>query len=68
MKKLPGSRVLEGRFMAIQQALGIPRSRAASLNYLREFIEDVKASGLVARALEKSGVQGVSIAPMMISK
>ena len=68
MKKLPGSRVLEGRFMAIQQALGIPRSRAAGLNYLREFIEDVKASGLVARALEKSGVQGVSIAPMMISK
>ena len=65
MKKLPGSRVLEGRFMAIQQALGIPKSRAAGLNYLREFIEDVKASGFVARALEKAGVQGVSIAPMM---
>jgi polar amino acid transport system substrate-binding protein len=68
MKKLPGSRVLEGCFMAIQQALGIPRSRAAGLNYLREFIEDVKASGLVARALEKAGVQGVSIAPMMTGK
>jgi polar amino acid transport system substrate-binding protein len=63
--KLPGSRVLEGRFMAIQQALGIPKARQAGLSYLREFIEDVKASGLVARALEKAGVQGVSIAPTM---
>ena len=65
MEKLPGSRVLEGRFMAIQQALGIPKAREAGLSYLREFIEDAKASGLVARALEKAGVQGVSIAPMM---
>ena len=66
--KLPGSRVLDGRFMAIQQALGIPKSRQAGLSYLREFIEEVKASGLVARALEEAGVQGVSIAPRMTSK
>ena len=66
--KLPGSRVLEGRFMAIQQALGFPKAREAGLSYLREFIEDVKASGFVARALHKAGVQGVSIAPRMTSK
>ena len=65
MEKLPGSRVLEGRFMAIQQALGIPNAREAGLSSLREFIEDAKASGLVARAIEKAGVQGVSIAPTM---
>jgi polar amino acid transport system substrate-binding protein len=65
--KLPGSRVLDGRFMAIQQALGIPKGREAGLSYLREFIEEVKASGFVAQALEKAGVQGVSIAPRMIS-
>jgi polar amino acid transport system substrate-binding protein len=61
--KLPGSRVLEGRFMAIQQALGIPKEHEAGVNYLREFIEDVKASGLVAKAIEKAGVRGVSIPP-----
>ena len=61
--KLPGARVLEGRFMAIQQALGIPKGRAAGAKYLRDFIEDVKASGLVARAIEKAGVPGVSVAP-----
>jgi len=66
--KLPGSRVLDGRFMAIQQALGIPKGREAGISYLREFIEDVKASGLVARALEKAGVQGVSIAPRFTGK
>src|SRR3990172_2926129 len=61
--KLPGARVLDGRFMAIEQALGIPKGRAAGAKYLREFIEDVKASGAVARAIEKAGVRGVSVPP-----
>lgn len=62
-EKLRGSRVLDGRFMAIHQALGMPKGRDAGAKYLREFIEDVKASGLVAQAIEKAGVRGVSIAP-----
>ena len=62
-ERLPGSRLLDGRFMAIQQALGIPIGRDAGANYLREFIEDVKASGLVMRAMERAGVRGVSVAP-----
>jgi len=60
--KLPGSRVFDGRFMVIEQALGIPRGRGDAVRFLRQFIEDAKASGLVARALEKAGVHGVSIA------
>ena len=55
--------MLDGRFMAIQQALGIVKGRAAGARYLREFIEDVKASGLVAEAIERAGVGGVSVAP-----
>jgi polar amino acid transport system substrate-binding protein len=61
--RLPGSRVLDGRFMAIGQALGIAKGRDAGAQYLCEFIEEVKASGLVARAIESAGVRGVSIAP-----
>lgn len=61
--KLPGARVFDGRFMVIQQALGIQKGRGEGAKYLREFIEDVKASGLVARAIDKAGVRGVSIAP-----
>ena len=62
-EKLPGSRVLEGRFTAIQQAIGTPKGRDAGARYLREFVEDVKASGLVARVIEGNGVRGVSVAP-----
>jgi polar amino acid transport system substrate-binding protein len=61
--KLPGSKVLEDRFMVIEQAMGMPRGRDAGLAYAKAFIEDVKASGFVARALEKSGVRGVPVAP-----
>lgn len=61
--KLPGSRLLDGHFMAVQQAVGVPRGRAAGLAYLREFVEDAKASGLVARAIERTGARGVSVAP-----
>jgi polar amino acid transport system substrate-binding protein len=62
-QKLPGSRVLDGQFMAIQQALGTPKGRDVAAKYLHEFIEDVKASGLVAQAIERSGIPGVSVAP-----
>lgn len=61
--KLPGSRVFADRFMAIEQALGIPKGRAEAARYLREFIEEVKASGVVARAIERAGVSGVAVAP-----
>lgn len=60
---LQGSRILEGRFTAIQQAIGTPRGRDAGAIYLRDFIEYAKASGFVAQAMEKHGVRGVSVAP-----
>jgi polar amino acid transport system substrate-binding protein len=61
---LPGSRMLDGRFMAVQQSIGVPKGRAAGLAYLRGLVEEAKASGLVARAIEKTGARGVSVAPM----
>ncbi len=53
--KLPGSRVFDERFMAIGQAMGMPHGREAGLQVLREFIEEMKASGFVAQALERAG-------------
>lgn len=61
--KLSGSRMVDGQFMAVQQAVGVPRGRAAALAYLRGFVEEAKASGLVARAIAETGAQGVSVAP-----
>ena len=61
--KLPGSRVFDERFMAIEQAMGMPHGREAGLQILREFIEEMKASGFVAQALERAGIRGVAVAP-----
>ena len=61
--KLPGSRVFDERFMAIGQAMGMPHGREAGLQVLREFIEEMKASGFVAQALERAGIRGVAVAP-----
>jgi polar amino acid transport system substrate-binding protein len=63
-EKLPGSRIIYGRFTAVQQAIGIPKGRLAGAKYLREFVEDIKASGLVARTIEKNGIRGLTVAPM----
>ena len=61
--KLRGSRVLDGRFTAVQQSIGTPRAREAGAKYLGEFVEEMKASGFVAGAIERHGVRGVSVAP-----
>jgi polar amino acid transport system substrate-binding protein len=59
---LPGSRILDGNFTSVQQASGSPKGRPAGAQYLREFIEDVKASGLVAGLIEKHNVRGLTVA------
>jgi polar amino acid transport system substrate-binding protein len=60
--KAPGSRILDGNFTAVQQAAGTPKGRPAGAKYLKEFIEDVKASGLVAKTIEKHNVRGLNVA------
>lgn len=62
-QKLPGSRMLEGQFTAVQQSIGVPKGRDAAAKYLREFVEDAKRSGLVGQLVEKHGVKGVNVAP-----
>jgi polar amino acid transport system substrate-binding protein len=61
-EKLPGSRIMDGRFTAVQQAAGTPKGRSAGAQYLSEFIEDIKASGLVAKTIEKNNVRGLTVA------
>ena len=61
--RLPGSRVLDGQITGVQQAIGTTKARAAAAKYLQAFAEEVKASGFVARAIERHKVQGVNVAP-----
>jgi polar amino acid transport system substrate-binding protein len=62
-ERIPGSRVLDGRFSVVQQSVGTPKGREAGAKYLREFVEDIKASGLVAQLIEKNGARGAKVAP-----
>lgn len=57
--KLPGSRVLDGRFSVDRFALGIPKGRESGFAYVRKFIEDVKSDGLVDATVKRAGVRGV---------
>jgi polar amino acid transport system substrate-binding protein len=61
--KLAGSRILDGQITGVQQAIGTPKAREQAAKYLREFAEDVKASGFVAQAIERHKVPGVNVAP-----
>jgi len=61
--RFPGLRLLEGRFMVINQAMGTPRGREAGVRYLHDFIEEMKASGFVASSLARNHVEGASVAP-----
>ena len=62
--RLGGLRLLPGRFMVIQQAMGVPKGRdPLAIAFLTEFVEAMKASGFVADALARHGVEGASVAP-----
>ena len=62
--RLGGLRLLPGRFMVIEQAMGLPASRGdAAQQALQDFVESAKASGFVARALQRHGIRGAVVAP-----
>jgi polar amino acid transport system substrate-binding protein len=61
--KNPGYRVMDINFSTVGQAAGVPRQRQVAARYLRDFIEEMKASGFVERALKESGVADASVAP-----
>src|SRR5215813_5836436 len=60
--KLPGSRILDGQFTAVQQAIGTARENSAGAAFLRTFVEEAKASGLVASLIARYKVVGLSVA------
>jgi polar amino acid transport system substrate-binding protein len=59
----PSVRVMDGRFMEIRQAMGTPKGRTAAAQYLRGFVEEMKASGFVADALKRSNQPDAAVAP-----
>ena len=60
--KIPGGKILDGHFMTVQQAIGTARTNTASAEWLRDFAEEAKATGLVAQLIAKHKVVGLSVA------
>jgi polar amino acid transport system substrate-binding protein len=62
--RLPGLRLLPGRFMVIEQAMGLQAGRGAAAEaLLRAYVEAAKAGGAVAASLQRHAIQGAIVAP-----
>jgi polar amino acid transport system substrate-binding protein len=66
--RLPGSRVLEGRYTLIQHAVAIPRGRAAAAEYVRQFIEESKSDGTIRDAIAQAGLRRTAVAAPLPAK
>mgnify|MGYP000048755094 CR=1 FL=1 len=62
-RQTPGVRLLPGRFMVIEQAMGVPKGRTAAQAWLSAYIEQQKGSGYVAEALRRHRIEGAAVAP-----
>ncbi|HEX2554625.1 MAG TPA: transporter substrate-binding domain-containing protein [Microvirga sp.] len=63
LEELPGARVLDGRFTAVQQAVGTAMGNAAGAAFLQAFVDEAKAGGLAQRLIDRHGVRGLAVAP-----
>ncbi len=64
IRNLTGLRLLPGRFMVIQQAMGLPKGRGeAAARALQDYVEEMKSTGFVAEALRRHGIEGATVAP-----
>ena len=62
-RRIPGLRILDGRFMVINQAIGVPIGREAGKRFVYTFVEEMKLSGFVHQALERHRIEGAAVAP-----
>lgn len=64
LEKHPELKILDGKFTAVQQAVGCNKPATEGARYIADFIENAKKSGLVASLIEKHKVKGLSVAPL----
>ena len=64
VKRIPGARIIDGQFSAVQQAIGTQKRNAAGAAFLKVFVEEAKTSGFVASLIARHKVVGLSVAPV----
>jgi polar amino acid transport system substrate-binding protein len=60
IEQLPQARLLDGRFMTINHGLATPRDRTAAAAWLAQFVQEMRASGFIARSIERHQVKGLA--------
>jgi polar amino acid transport system substrate-binding protein len=64
LSKAQGATIMDGQFTAVQQAIGVRKGQDAAFHFLKDFVEECKSNGTVARLIEKHGVKGkLGVAP-----
>jgi len=58
VKKIPGSKILEGQFMSVQQAIGTSNKNIKSSIFIAKFVEEMKKNGFVQKLIDKHNVNG----------
>jgi polar amino acid transport system substrate-binding protein len=64
-QKLKGSKMLPGRFTAVQQAMGVPKGKSLAANFIGDFIKEAISSGLVQKIIDGHQIKGVSVAALL---
>ena len=63
MKDVPGLRLLPGSLFGVPQTIVVGKGKAEALAAVNRFLDDMRASGFIARAIESSGIVGIEVAP-----
>jgi polar amino acid transport system substrate-binding protein len=62
-QKTPGLRLAADNFYGVEQAVIVPKGEAARLAIVNRFLDEARASGLIAGAIARVGLVGVDVAP-----
>lgn len=63
VEKAPGLKILDGKFTAVQQAVGTAKANIEAAAFLADFVEKAKKSGMVQGFIDRHKVKGLSVAP-----
>jgi polar amino acid transport system substrate-binding protein len=63
VEKAPGLKILDGKFTAVQQAVGTAKANVEAAAFLADFVEKAKNSGMVQGFIDRHKVKGLSVAP-----
>jgi polar amino acid transport system substrate-binding protein len=62
-QKTPGLRLMPDNFYGVEQAIIVPKGNTARLAIVEKFIDEARASGLIAGSISRAGLIGVDVAP-----